>query len=281
MLPQTPQDDRGTTPVDLLLLGDDAAVAVRWRGLGRPADLDLNLRGVPRSDAVTEVLARCRSGAGRDLSARRRDARRMTIAGRIGGLAVIVSRTTGSEELAVWLRCPDVDCREDLQVGLSVDELLDLSRRAESERWLTFEAGGESIRVRRPTGEDQLAWQSAASTYPSAAAAEEAMAASLVQHPHASVLPPAAFPAIDAALEQSDPLTCFRIETTCPACGRTGDHAVDLEALLLGHIQRAQRALLGDIHTLATHYGWSERAIAAMPAWRRRVYLELLEREAP
>ena len=278
MLP--PHDDRSTAPADLLLAGDDAAaVALRWRGFGRPSDLGVNLRDAARSALVTELLARCRVDRRADLPARRREARRMTVSGRIGGLAVIVARTTGRDELAAALRCPDADCQEPLEVSHSLGSLLDLSRRAEGERWLTIALpDAEPVRVRRPTGEDQLAWQSA--TYPTAAAAEAAMAASLVGQLPPSELSSVVFSAIDAALEESDPLTCFRIETICPACGRAGIHGIDLEALLLGEIRRIQNAIVGDIHALATQYGWSERAIAAMPVWRRRAYLERLEREA-
>jgi hypothetical protein len=34
--------------------------------------------------------------------------------------------------------------------------------------------------------------------------------------------------------------------------------------------------LLGEIHELASAYGWSERAIAQMSAGRRAAYLEML-----
>jgi len=43
-------------------------------------------------------------------------------------------------------------------------------------------------------------------------------------------------------------------------------------------LYRAQRSLLHDIHRLAIRYGWSEDAIASLPSWRRREYLDFLDR---
>ena len=41
-------------------------------------------------------------------------------------------------------------------------------------------------------------------------------------------------------------------------------------------VRNAARRLLGEIHQLASAYGWSERAIAAMGPGRRAAYLGML-----
>jgi hypothetical protein len=157
--------------------------------------------------------------------------------------------------------------------------LLELSRQAEKQRWITVSLPGSSaLRVRRPTGNDQRVWQ--VQSYRDATQAEDAMLASLLDPPAPGALPDEVRLALDSALEDADPLTCFQITTTCPACGQEHDHALDLEALLLTMLQRQQRQLLRDIHRLAVRYGWHESEIAAIPAWRRRLYLDLIDREA-
>jgi hypothetical protein len=270
--------DRDPQPTDLRLASDDGtAVALRWRAFGA-ADLEVNLQGASRTTLVTELLARCLADAG-DVPAGRSDARRLTLAGRIGGLAAIVARTDGSDQVALELRCPVATCGVPLQIGLSLAWLLERSQEAEDARAITVAMPrGGALSVRRPTGNDQHAWQSR--TYADAASAERAMVASLLPAGRGAALDDDDLVAIDAALEEADTLSCFHVAATCPECGTESGHAIDLEALLVARLQRLQRGLLHDIHRLAARYGWSERAIAGLPDWRRRAYLDLLEREA-
>jgi hypothetical protein len=272
----------GDAPDLRLATGDGAArVPLRWRAFGAPGDfdLDLDLRQASRPAVVTTVLARCCVAAEHEDAAIVDDVRRLTLSGRIGGLAAIVARTSANAEIALELRCPAGPCGEVLGVALSLAQVLELGRLAEEERTISVtlpESG--SLRVRRPTGEDQHGWQR--QVYQDAASAERAMARSLLIDADASQLSDASLAAIDAALEDADPLPCFRVTVSCPACGHESELAVDLEAVLLMQLQRLQRARLRDVHRLAARYGWSEQAILAMPAWRRRVYLDWIEQEA-
>ena len=62
---------------------------------------------------------------------------------------------------------------------------------------------------------------------------------------------------IEQALEQADPLTALVLETACPSCGEAVRVALDLESHLLA----------------------SEADIVALPATRRRAYLDRLDRD--
>jgi len=276
MRPHIPHDEGSRSPADLRLPGSDgSAVALTWRAFGDRADLDLDFRSEARTRLVTELLARCRHDRQGDISTRRDEARRLTLSGRIGGLAVILARTIASSDLVVELTCPREECQSTLQVSLSLASLLDMSQQAERERSITIQISDvESVRVRRPTGDDQHTWQS--EHYQTIETAERAMVESLLVD--GGPLSPATLTAIDSALEAADPLTCFRITTVCPACAEESDYAVDLEAVLIARLYRAQRGLLHDIHRLAIRYGWSEDAIASLPSWRRRAYLDFLDR---
>jgi hypothetical protein len=275
-----PAGEAGLPAADLhLAVGDGGQpVALRWRAFGAPADLDLSLHGAGRTAIVSELLARCRADQG-DPAVFGAQAQRLTLSGRIGGLAAIVARSAGSDEIAVDLRCPAWTCRTPLQIAVPLASVLELSRLAEEERTIIVTAPGvEAIRVRRPTGDDQQAWQ--ARTYADGEAAERAMVASLLSGGgDESALSTAVRAAIDAALEDADPLTCFRVTAVCPACEEEQEYAVDLEAVLLARLRQLQHRVLHDVHRLATRYGWSEHAIAAMPPWRRQAYLDLIERE--
>ena len=276
MRPYIPHDEGSRSPADLRLTRDDGtAVALTWRAFGRRDDLDLDFRSEARTRLVTELLARCRHDAPGDISTRLAEARRLTLSGRIGGLAVILARTLSTSDLIVELTCPREECQSALQVSLALASLVEMSQQAERERSITIRLSNvESVHVRRPTGDDQHAWQSG--HYQTIETAERAMVESLLVD--GGPLSPAMLTAIDTALEESDPLTCFRITTVCPTCAEESDYAVDLEAVLIARLYRAQRSLLRDIHRLAIRYGWSEDAIASLPSWRRREYLDFLDR---
>jgi hypothetical protein len=82
--------------------------------------------------------------------------------------------------------------------------------------------------------------------------------------------------ALAAAFEAADPLGHIALDLACPACGAGTQPAVDLGALLWKEICDLARRLIGEVHALASAYGWSEADILALPATRRQRYLELL-----
>jgi hypothetical protein len=62
----------------------------------------------------------------------------------------------------------------------------------------------------------------------------------------------------------------------CPSCACREVLDFDIARFLWAEVQTAARRLLGEIHELASAYGWSQQDIAAMSPTRRRAYLELL-----
>ncbi len=63
---------------------------------------------------------------------------------------------------------------------------------------------------------------------------------------------------------------------TCAQCEQSFTRELDVPRFVWMEIRHAARQLLADIHILASHYGWSEREIAAMSPRRRAAYLEML-----
>jgi hypothetical protein len=55
---------------------------------------------------------------------------------------------------------------------------------------------------------------------------------------------------------------------------------IDLEDIALTRLQQQQRALLREIHVLASHYGWTEAQILAVAPARRARYLSLIDEGA-
>ncbi|MBM9594987.1 hypothetical protein [Roseitranquillus sediminis] len=238
----------------------------RWRGIGRIEDLEIDFSSRDRPALVTAVLATCAEPPVEDPE----EVWRLTLAARVGGLLAIYAETVRTESLPLEVRCPHDDCREGMEVELPVPELVALAQAAEA-RPETDVAGQDGpIVLRRPRGTDQRLWRRRA--YADGAEAEAALLASLVI---SGTLAAEERSAAAEALAAFDPLSCFEIDVRCPECARQSGIPVDLEAVLLASLSRAQARMISDVDRLARRYGWSEAEVLAIPAWRRRRYLAL------
>lgn len=249
----------------------DAAGAFGCRGFGRREDLDVDFAAWPRSEQATQVLARCLEPGPAGGEAR---ALALTLAGRTGVLLAVHALSCRSADLPVPARCSP-GCGAAFEVVLPLAPLLDLAQQAERERELELSLPGTGVlRLRRPTGEDQRRWQAA--TYGSIEEARRAMLRSLAV---GGGPPPTEYDAtaLDAAMEEADPLPGLSVAARCPECGAEATRPLDLERVLLDLLALRQRALLREVHVLASHYGWSETEVCELPEWRRREYLRFIE----
>ncbi len=90
-------------------------------------------------------------------------------------------------------------------------------------------------------------------------------------------LPEPLVAALSQALEAADPLADLRLDLTCPACEHAWQAPFDILGFLWQEIDDWAWRTLREVHLLARSYGWSEQAILAMSAWRRRIYLEMVQ----
>ena len=79
---------------------------------------------------------------------------------------------------------------------------------------------------------------------------------------------------VEAALEALDPCADLEIATRCPDCDAEWVATLDPARFFWQEIEAQAPRLLAEVAELARHYHWSERDILAMPAARRRFYLE-------
>ena len=69
----------------------------------------------------------------------------------------------------------------------------------------------------------------------------------------------------------------MRIALACPACGETSEQGFDIAAYLWADVNDWALRTVADVHLLASRYGWREDDILSMSAFRRRVYLRMIE----
>jgi hypothetical protein len=81
---------------------------------------------------------------------------------------------------------------------------------------------------------------------------------------------------IDQALDEASPAVCSQLRVTCPECG--WEQHVELDHYSLPGIN--EHYFYDEVHTLASHYHWSEQAILDLPQAKRRMYLGLINRSA-
>jgi len=188
------------------------------------------------------------------------------LASRDALLATVLAGYTG---WTVW------GCSSCTGCGLSLDVPVDLGAvaraplRAPGER-LTTTVGGVDLPFRLPTTEDLLLLPA---TDP--AAARRALVARCTGLDEIEVSDELA-DAVETAMELAAPTGAVEFAVSCPGCTATTAAALDVPALLWAEVERRALALLRDVHTLATVYGWTQADVLALSPTRRAAYLELI-----
>ncbi len=96
------------------------------------------------------------------------------------------------------------------------------------------------------------------------------------QETSADDLPAEVLEAVLEGMTESDPLADMTLAVTCPACGHAWKILFDIASFFWNEISAWSARLLREVHILASAYGWRERDILSMSAWRRQRYLELV-----
>jgi hypothetical protein len=89
-------------------------------------------------------------------------------------------------------------------------------------------------------------------------------------------LPPALLQEAAARMESADPAAELMISMACPSCEVVLNEPLDLAAFCWAEVEARAPRLMAEVHTLASHYGWSEADILAMSRVRRNAYLGMV-----
>jgi hypothetical protein len=175
--------------------------------------------------------------------------------------------------------CPA--CSAMLELGISVDDLVGVtSVDADSDPEL--EAEGWRVCFRLVDSDDLIA---AASTQDPVRARDvllrrcviEAVApdGQLVDGEAPRALPPEVERALFAEMERRDAAARLELQLSCPDCGEQWTAPFDALGYLWAEVDGWATRTLREIHLLASAYGWPERDVLALSAWRRAAYLSM------
>ena len=81
---------------------------------------------------------------------------------------------------------------------------------------------------------------------------------------------------VEDAIDAIDPNADLALDVHCEACGMRSTAQLDAGVLLWDEIDARARALLAEVHALASAYGWSEGEILSLGAARRASYLAMV-----
>ena len=81
---------------------------------------------------------------------------------------------------------------------------------------------------------------------------------------------------LEAAIEELDPRMEILFDLRCPQCSHAWQSPLDIGAFLWRELDSYALILLGNVHLLASTYGWSEEDILTMSHVRRQHYIERL-----
>ena len=238
---------------------DDAAALALWeRGAAlHPLDRALLLAAWARDDLAPDALADLPLGA-------------------LNAALIELRRSSFGARIEARIGCPR--CGEQLEIALQADDLIDAAAASDA----NGEAAVGDWRFRAPSMRDLAVV--AGERDPQAAAlrllerccvgdagAQTPDLASLGTPLERGAIPPLA--EVEAALEALDPGADIALAVSCDACPHSWEASLDVGALLWDEVAARAVMLLGDVHRLASAYGWTEGQVLALSPQRRAAYI--------
>ncbi len=89
-------------------------------------------------------------------------------------------------------------------------------------------------------------------------------------------LPAAVLEVVSERLAEADPVADIQLAVSCPWCAHDWRAAFDIISFLWGEIDAWAKRVVYEVHTLARAYGWCERDILGLSAFRRQLYLQMV-----
>jgi hypothetical protein len=227
---------------------------------GAGEDLEFDFAHGDRAALVTALLDAC--------DAMPQGWWQQPVGARTAALLALLRASESRDALALTLRCDA--CGAPFEIELEHEALAGLAQVAPVVQ--LARAGAEPLTLRLPTGDDLRAWRTL-----QPATRDEAWRSMLARLSVAGTPRAGDEAAAAALLAQADPLVSFSVACACPSCGAQAEPELDLEGLALQRLAARQRGLLHEVHALASHYGWTETEVLAVPPARRAQYLDLIE----
>jgi hypothetical protein len=197
--------------------------------------------------------------------------------GRRDGWLLALRAWTFGPTLEAVSRCPAPGCGQAVEAEIAVPALLDAWPADDVPAHGEVEADGWALTLRPPSSRDFAA------AGPGGPSPDDLLRRCVVQArgpggaAAADDLPAALLREAESVLQAIDPLAAIEIGLTCPACGAAWVEPLNVAEYVWSEIVTAARALLLDVHALASAYGWTEGEILGLGPERRAAYRDLID----
>ena len=176
-------------------------------------------------------------------------------------------RSAVGERVPACADCPGCEVMLDVPVDVAAVTALPVHEPGER---LSVLVDGIEVPFRLPTTADLIALRGRPPHQ-----ARSALLASCLGLERGKPAAPETVAAVEAAMEQAAPAGAVDLLVRCPGCGLDSILPLDIPALVWTEIEAQASALLRDVHTLATSYGWAETDVLDLSPRRRAMYLAL------
>ena len=242
------------------LLSARSLLAVWERGAGESSVMQaLNLLATAVPDRTIDDLGRLPIG--------HRDALLLTLRERLFGSLV-----------QTVVMCPQ--CHDNLDLAFSLDQIRVPRESQSGEEREQFVCDIEEYQVtfRLPTSEDLLmVIDEHEPDLAKQLLLNRCLLQALDRGTTTTELSPSVIDRVIEQMAQADPQGDVQLAVTCGLCGHQWHAIFDIVSFVWCEIGAWAKRLLGEVHLLASAYGWAEDDILRMSAWRRQCYLDMVQ----
>jgi hypothetical protein len=200
----------------------------------------------------------------------REDLLRLTIGQRDAALLMLREVTFGPQIRSV-VECPC--CNTKLELSVAVCDV-SLTHGGKAPEEIVYEGANYALRIRLPSSADIAAAMEARPEQRANSLFHRCVVSATHRGEPAPELPKEIMEEVSKRISEADPQADVQLRVVCSCCRHEWSVLFDIVSFFWKEIESWAARLLGEVHALASVYGWSERDILSLSPLRRQFYLE-------
>jgi hypothetical protein len=184
---------------------------------------------------------------------------------------LLMSLRTSLFGSAVELVCECPQCKEQCELSFDLSDMQQTESRLSD---ISIERDGVDFRFRLPNSFDLLEMQNCRPVDPRHFLAQKC----LLIPQTVPALPQDLVDHVSDLMGEQDSHANIHLDTNCASCHHEWEVPFDIVSVVWTELSAWAQRLIGEIHVLASSYGWNESEILALTPVRRQIYLSILSK---